>query len=66
MYLTIQCSGGLRPYATLLRMKASEKAAACWARNKRRPAYKKIAGKTYWLNGDAKPRVPEGGPKRKR
>jgi hypothetical protein len=47
-------------------MKASEKATARWTRNKRRPAYKKIAGKSYWLDGDTKPRVPEGGPKRKR
>ena len=47
-------------------MKASEKATDRWIRNKRRPAYKKIAGKSYWLDGDQKPRLPEGGPKRKR
>lgn len=47
-------------------MKASKRAARIWAKNPRRPAYKKIAGKSYWLDGDQKPRVPEGGPKRKR
>ena len=46
-------------------MKASEKATARWARNKHRPAYKKIAGKSYWVDGDTKPRIPTGGPKRK-
>lgn len=52
--------------ATAMTSKASEKAALCWGRNKRKPAYKKIAGKSYWLNGDTNPRVPEGGPKRKK
>jgi len=46
-------------------MKASKKARDRWSRNPRRPAYKKIAGSKYWLDGDSKPRVPEGGPKRK-
>jgi hypothetical protein len=47
-------------------MKATERAKARWARNKRRPAFKKIAGAAYWLDGDTKPRIPKGGPKRKR
>jgi hypothetical protein len=46
--------------------KASEKARQKWSQNKRRPAFKKIAGKAYWLDDDVKPRIPEGGPKRKR
>jgi len=47
-------------------MKATERAEAQWARNKRRPAFKKIAGSAYWLDDDVKPRIPKGGPKRKR
>lgn len=47
-------------------MKASEKAKTRWVQNKRRPAYKKIAGSAYWLDGDKTPRIPTGGPKRKR
>lgn len=47
-------------------MKATERAKARWARNKRRPAFKKIAGTAYWLDGDKTPRIPKGGPKRKR
>lgn len=45
-------------------MKASKKAADRWSRNKRKPAYKKIAGPKYWLDADETPRDPKGGPKR--
>jgi hypothetical protein len=47
-------------------MKASKRAARIWAKNPRRPVYAKHAGKARWIDGDTKPRVPEGGPKRKR
>ena len=46
-------------------MKARQKAAARWAKNKRRPVYAKFAGKARWIDGDQKPRIPTGGPKRK-
>jgi len=45
-------------------VKASQKAARRWAKNPRKPAYKKIAGPKYWLDTDETPREPKGGPKR--
>jgi hypothetical protein len=47
-------------------MKASEKARKKWNGNPRKPFYAKRADKHVWIDFDRKPRVPSGGPKRKR
>jgi hypothetical protein len=46
-------------------VKARQKAQARWSRNPRKPFYAKHAGKARWIDGDTKPRIPGGGPKRK-